>query len=376
MIIHTRWKMYADYLDTHGDYAQVFISDTRDVIFQGDLFAPFNGCTNWLGYTTEATHIGGQFPVNYNWLIGAFGRTEADKLVDKKIICVGTVIGSTDAMKTFCRTMWDALKDNNVWGHEQAAMNYFVWNNLLPIENLFEIDVQSGEIFTAAQFHRLYPVKILGDKILRGDGGIPAVVHQYDRHRELVELVDRLYRDKNFTADEKFSDVRSVLEQVNHLVFIGKIDDAARLCMNTLPGKANFDGNVDRLLKIWERVLNAPLTPAVGYLELSIQNVLLTAKVFSLPQLNKIFSYLVQSVKTRRVVFPQFKFVVLESLYTILEQSINANAAAQCFQLIDLIKALDVPPNKKFLLLQAKANRIFGRKEQALAAYKAALELN
>lgn len=261
--------------------------------------------------------------------------------------------------------MWEMILQALKKNYDQAAMNYLVHNNRLPIKNLIEIDVQRGEILTVPYFHKICSDQIRGDKILRGDGGVPAVVHQYDRHRELVELVDKVYRDKNFHADEKFSDVRSVLEQVNHLLFIGKIEVAARLCMNNLPANANLSGNVDRLLKTWERALNAPLTPAVGYLELLAQNTLMSAKNLSYKQSNKIFSYLVQSVKNRHVVLPQFKFVVLENLYKILEQNINANAAAQCFQLIDLIKALDAPPNKKFLLLQEKANRIFGRNEAA-----------
>ena len=212
---NTRWKFFGDYLSEHGEnFAQVFITDTRDVIFQGDVFARFNGLTNWLGLTTEADDIGGHRTgdkINYNWLTDCFGKAVADALADKKIICSGTVIGSSREMKIFCRELWKILEHKTSDVFDQAATNYLAWHNLLPVENLIEIDVMSGEIFTGG----LVPdIKIRGEKILRGDGGIPAVVHQYDRHKETFQLVDRIYHSKNFQADDRFTDMRSALEQV------------------------------------------------------------------------------------------------------------------------------------------------------------------
>ena len=81
----------------------------------------------------------------------------------------------------------------------------------MPIENIFELDVDGGEIFTSYFFHMQHPIELRGDFILRGNGGVPAVVHQYDRNVELVELVDKIYRDQNFQADANFSDVRSAV---------------------------------------------------------------------------------------------------------------------------------------------------------------------
>lgn len=60
----------------------------------------------------------------------------------------------------------------------------------------------------------------------------------------------------------------------------------------------------------------------------------------------------------------------------IAEQTLNEQNADFCFYCIDVIKALDLPPDKDFYLLQARANRTFGRKEAALAAYQKALDLS
>ena len=89
IVNNTRWKIFGDWLEIHGDdFAQVFITDTRDVIFQGDIFAPFNGLTNWLGVATDADDIRGNKSgdaSNLLWLTECFGRAEAERLDDKKV---------------------------------------------------------------------------------------------------------------------------------------------------------------------------------------------------------------------------------------------------------------------------------------------------
>ena len=374
MIIHARWKTYLDFLEKYGtNYEQVLVTDTRDVIFQGDPFVDFKNNLNWLGYSTEEGSIlpAGKQPVDYIWIKSRFGKEEADKLADKPAICCGTVIGSVNEMKMFCLKMWDFLKNDTVWGHEQASMNYFIYENLLPIENIIELDGQTSAIFTMALSEK---ISVKDGLILRGDGGVPAVVHQYDRHAELVQLVDRISRDRNFQADERFTDPRSILEQVKHLLYLNKPDDAARFFMNVKG--ANFGEHINILLKIWELLLNHSLVPAVGYLELSVQSALAFSSNIQIQHLNAICSLLIHAIKNRRAVDPQLVQFIAGGLMNIVEQTLTEQNAGFCFYCIDAIKALDLPPNKAFYLLQARANRIFGRKEAALAAYQKALDLS
>ncbi len=68
--------------------------------------------------------------------------------------------------------------------------------------------------------------------------------------------------------------------------------------------------------------------------------------------------------------------MIAGGLFNFAGQFVNARAAAPCFFCLDAIKALELPPNKDFYLLQAKAFRTFGRKEEALAAYKQALDFD
>lgn len=85
-----RWKIFRDYAKIHGaKYKQIFTSDTRDVIFQGDIFGEFAQYESYWAYATESDTIKGEkteMAFNYQWLTETFGKDEADKLADKEII--------------------------------------------------------------------------------------------------------------------------------------------------------------------------------------------------------------------------------------------------------------------------------------------------
>lgn len=122
-------------------------------------------------------------------------------MADKPIICCGTVIGTPEEIKIYIEKIWEYKGNKNFHGLDQATHKYIFYNNLLPIENLIKIDCNTGAIFTSYLFHVLNPIEVKDNMILRGDGRVPAVVHQYDRHPQLVQLVDNLYREKDFQPD-------------------------------------------------------------------------------------------------------------------------------------------------------------------------------
>lgn len=340
LIIHTRWKMCADFLEQCGaNYEQAFITDVRDVIFQGDIFEPFKNFQSWLGYATEADDIGGSKTgdkVDYEWLVSCFGKDEADSLLDKKIICCGTVIGTINEMKSFCHIMWEALKGETTWGHEQAVMNYLVHKNLLPIENLLELDVDSA-IFTAALTDNYF---IRGDKIFYGER-VPSVVHQYDRHNNLIKLVDEIYHDKNFQADLRFSDMRSVTEQAICLLLANKIGDAAKFFMKKFLVTEDFSGCARALIRLWEIAMRNPLSPASELLELSAQSALKSVENFSNSDWNEICISLNRAAEYRHPVDPEFKNDVTTRLLKITEENFLAGERKQYLSCLELIISME-----------------------------------
>ena len=378
---NTRWKIFCDFLEVHGDeYEQIFITDTRDVIFQADIFKGFKGFSNWLGCVTEADDIRGSKSgnlINYNWLVSCFGKNEADKIANKKIICCGTVIGSAAEMKIFCRELWKILEHKTGGVFDQAVTNWLVYNGLLPIENLFEIDVDSGEIFTACLVDMQKSIKFQNGMILRGDGGIPAVVHQYERDEDLLWLVDKLYCDKNISFDERFTDPRSLLEQCCSLLLVDKITGATRLFLKIFFEITDFNAYVSQLIEILSIALRKKFSQTVETLELAVQNALNSVEKIADAQLIKLHKQLICLAKNHHAVDLEFRNSFANRLLQIAEENL-ANGAPEfyCFRCINMIEALDMPSEKKFYLFVAKANRIFGHKDAALAAYKKVLDLS
>ena len=337
LIIHSRWKICADFLEQFGaNYAQVFISDTRDVIFQGDIFRSFENYPNYFGYATEKLHIGEDKIYNYVWLESCFGRATANKLSDKKIICCGTAIGTVNEMKIFCRAMWNSLKAETIWGHEQAIMNYLVYEKLLPIENLIEIDVD-GEIFTMAFADNF---SILGDKILRG-GKISAVVHQYNRYNDTLNFVDDVYHDKNFSVDYRFADMRSVIEQATCLLFAKRIGDAAKLFMKKFLVTEDFSDCVGALLRLWETVMRNLLSPASELIEISAQSALKSVRNFSASNRREICTLLNRARECRHPIDPELKNYIVARLLEIAGEKFISGEREQYLSCLELIISIE-----------------------------------
>ena len=346
MIVNSRFKIYADFLEIHGDdFAQVFITDTADVIFQGDIFAPFAGLTSWLGCATEADDIRGTKTgdrTNYYWLTNCFGAAEAQRLADQKIICAGTIIGSTDALKILCRTIWDIVRHTPKNNFDQGTMNFLVWNGLLPIENIFELDVDGGEIFTVGLFAAQYPIKIRGDFILRGDGQIPAVVHQYNRNDKWIRLVDRIYRDQNFQADLRFNDVRSTFEQAACLLTVDAVEAAAKLFVGKLLVAEDLSGCVGVLLQLWKNAMRKPFTQASGDIELAVQATLKTINLFPSDVLEKICHCLKWARDGHHLVDDEFANSITRSLLYAAQQTSAAGEPGRHRFCTELLKILGV----------------------------------
>ena len=364
-----RFRNFKRYIDLHGDdYEQIFITDTRDVIFQRDVFECFKERKNFLGYSTEADDIRGSrtgYRVNYNWIKDNFGKEAADKLLDKKIICAGgAVIGTPREVQIFLEKLLSKNFSSEKIAFDQAAFNYIIHNNLLPIENLIENDVESGEIFSMELYINLYPINIRNGKILRGDGGVPAVVHQYDRRQELIQIIDKIYRAKNFQFDERFIDERTTIEQTLPLLRVNKTGEATRLFLKKFLGKTDFSGYSGILIKSWDNSSKKPLSKTLELLELAIQDALKSVHVFSNRELSTICAILKHAEQNGHAVNFDFKCYISNFLLLLAEQHLKLNRPERCFDFIKLIEELDVPLNEKFYLLVAKANRIFGRKEE------------
>ncbi|MBQ9486540.1 MAG: tetratricopeptide repeat protein [Selenomonadaceae bacterium] len=375
LIINSRWIMYKIFLDRYGgNYGKIFLSDVRDVIFQGNLFEPFAEVENFLCCATEYDNIKNtKEHLTSDCLTRLFGSEVAERLADKKIICCGTVLGTLNAVKHLADKMIELLQRSTEWGDEQAAFNYLIYENQLEIENLIESNCEDGIILTSALFHAANPIQIQNNKILRGDGNTPAVVHQYDRYPVLVEHVNKMYRGTDFQPNENFNDTRSIFEQIICAVNSNNIDAAYKLFTRYLFGN-DLTGYGNNLVKIFETVLSKDSSLAAEFLSLSIQSALPSIiKELNFQQLIKICSLTNSLMKSNRLILPQVKTLVKETLFAVAQRLYEEKQFEQGIEYLNFITALDVPLDANFYLLQARFYRETGRKAEALAAYSKAL---
>lgn len=326
---NTRWKIFCDFLDKCGDsYEQIFVSDTRDVIFQDDVFKIFKEYKNHLVYATEGDDIRGSksgHRLNYNWIANCFNKAEADKLLTKKIICDGTTLGTVANIKIFVEKMGETVRAVesrvNFRIHDQAIANYLFYNNLLPIENLIESDVETGAILTVGLANNL---SVRGDKICCGEN-IPAVVHQYDRNAVTAQLVDTIYHDKNFQADERFNDTRSVIEQTISLLYADKIGAATRLFMKKYLTNTEFTGFDKDLLRLFKLAAQKPITQPLELLLSAVQNVMCGITAMTLKDFKVIAYFLKRAEELNFPVEPKFKTYIKNFISGSAIQALNAD---------------------------------------------------
>ena len=311
---NTRWKIFAEYL-ARADCDNVLIADTRDVIFQGDIFAEFENFSDWLALPTEGDNFRGDQTgdtLNRQWLTEIYGAT-ADKLLDKKIFCDGTVIGSRREVKIFAETLWahvDEIQSRvNFRIHDQSVANWIIYNELLPVKNFFAIDID-GAILTMGLAGKFF---IRGNKILRGEK-IPAIAHQYERFEQTAQLADKIFRDKNFRANKSFVDLRSRIEQATSLLHAEKFDDAAKFFIRKFLAEKDFSHVVPALIRLWSVAVTKNFSRPLADLEAAAQIALKSVGNFPALTLKEICRLIGSSVEKNHFVDENFRASLISAL--------------------------------------------------------------
>lgn len=161
----------------------VLMTDVRDVVFQAPPFDPPPLKSEFF-----VEYDGGLkgHAFNMKYLRGVGGEDVARALADKPCVCVGTVMGPRESMIRFCRTllMLAAIPRSEIggaFGADQAACNIALHLGLVE----GEASPNYGRIATIG----LTPsadLSLADGRIVNPDGGISAIVHQYDRHPALM----------------------------------------------------------------------------------------------------------------------------------------------------------------------------------------------
>ena len=171
----------------------VMLTDVRDVVFQRDPF-DFDIDGKLCCFMEDNEQTIKSCYANSTWMARAFGDEVLDELGHNLISCSGTTIGPLDAVRDYVSLIESEILSisnrtpgitQTLEGIDQAVHNYLICKGKLPDARL--ISNAEGPVITLAH---VMPDKLRKDEqgqLLKNDGEVVNVVHQYDRHPDLKE---------------------------------------------------------------------------------------------------------------------------------------------------------------------------------------------
>jgi hypothetical protein len=191
-IIHQRFFIALQILKSHHNvFSNVLLTDCRDVVIQSD---PFRMVAGKLVSGLE-TKIVRNEPYNCQWIEAAYGRAVLDKFLDKTIVCAGVTLGPAEQIEHYlseiCEEMWRNLPKMifEAVGYDQSAHMYLIF------EDKVEVDLVNNQqgliasvVFEDSNNLAIDPTS----KLVQLHGKYPAIIHQYDRHPNVVDFFTKL----------------------------------------------------------------------------------------------------------------------------------------------------------------------------------------
>jgi hypothetical protein len=183
-----RYFLALEVLRAHGACVKnVLLTDSRDVVLQQNPFARING--GLISGLEERTI--GECSINSGWITDVYGSNVHKELSGRRIVCSGVTLGPAAAVERYlfemCRELWRCLpKVALIAQYDQGIHNYLIYKDRISI------DLTDNPAGLIATLHHEDPEKIRTDaaeRVITVNGKAPAIVHQYDRHPNLVDFV-------------------------------------------------------------------------------------------------------------------------------------------------------------------------------------------
>jgi len=208
-----------DFLN-RNEYDIVTVTDTRDVIFQGnpDMYVKFFSLGSIIGAREGLTYE--NEPWGKSNLFQSFGPYFYNRIKDKEILNVGVIGGDAASIKDLMLLIFQLSFNRPIPIVDQAVYNFIRYEfaksfHFMDNESPWAINLGTtieavkagyGDLGQACRYdHKLLekyekdyllmqPV-IKGDTVMNSDGGQYYVVHQYDRVPKLKDMIQIKYGD-------------------------------------------------------------------------------------------------------------------------------------------------------------------------------------
>lgn len=168
--------------------SNVLLTDSRDVLIQGDPFALIDGSLV-SGLEAEQMTIE-SCSINSSWIRTLYGKDGLSKIGGRRIVCSGVTMGPTQAIEKYLVEMCNEIetylpKVASSDSIDQGIHNYLIGTGRISIET---VDNTSGLIATLGYEKSFAISQDQSTGLIRVYDKYPAIVHQYDRHSALETM--------------------------------------------------------------------------------------------------------------------------------------------------------------------------------------------
>ena len=177
-------------------FKKVALSDTRDVVFQNDVFAKISSSELVSGL--EPISIG-RCKFTGHWVQLCYPSLQRS-LADYLVVCSGFTVGGSELMKEYCLRMClgiSQLPPSLLGGTylDQAVHNKIIYSDVAFGNQLRLVQNQEGIIATLS-YQAVKEIDFgRSDGEISVDTKIPSVLHQYDRHPSLNDRISRFWAE-------------------------------------------------------------------------------------------------------------------------------------------------------------------------------------
>lgn len=182
----SRWKIYFDYLEKNREkYNMVLSLDIRDTILQNDIFKLYENHGDFLACSLEDGILDEKR--NKKWFINIFSTEIHEVIKNNKIINGGILWGKINLFIDFIHILWINIFTSK---HpvDQSIMNYLIYYEKKFKEYMIFSD-NFGPVITLGLTKREYINIDIENNILNFNGKVASIVHQYDRHKDILNLI-------------------------------------------------------------------------------------------------------------------------------------------------------------------------------------------
>jgi hypothetical protein len=187
--ICTRHFAGRDFLAVNPTYRCVLLSDSRDVIFQGNPFPLVDPQVLNVFEQDPSLKYGGS-NIDTDWFAKVFSPKLLNALRGKQTLCAGTVMGSPAVLLDYLARMEAEILARKYRVIDQAVHNKLVYLDL-PKGAVQIHSNRSGLILTLGETSG-DGYEVVGDQVTVGGEVVP-VVHQYDRIPQLKSMFGAMY---------------------------------------------------------------------------------------------------------------------------------------------------------------------------------------